>query len=159
MVCVTEKFIFCNLNESYFLGVEMSTDDETPSTSEDKKPSALKTFNNAGTSPRPSSPAKTVLFHEDVKVEDDIEDGIEAVEELFKGGTVPTNDFRDKWLDFQEVNKDEFKKTFSDDKTEQQYITFNPPNFVDLRQNTRPVDWLKLLKRYLSSLFTYSLFT
>lgn len=124
----------------------MSTDDE-PSSDHMKK---VKSFKHAGTNPKEPH----TLDHKSmVKFEDEIEDGVEAVEDLFKAGVI-TNDSREKLIDFQEVDEKDFKSTFYGDNSKQQYISFRPPHHVDLRP-TSSFNLRKFVKRLCFITFTH----
>lgn len=120
--------------------MELSSDDETPSTSEDMLRPILKQKRAKGLLDKKTS------FAADVFLEDEVESAVEAVEDLFKGDLVSSTG--EKWDDFHEVDKEEFRSTFYED-TNQRFVSLHPPEFVDLRARlAEPVDWLRMLKRF-----------
>lgn len=129
----------------FYAGVELSTDEDT-SSDQKKKVS----FKDAAVQQKEATTSTTnkVKLDDDEQLDEDeeVEDGVEAVEELFKEG-IMTSEFKEKWADFQEVNEQDFKTTFYEDNTKQHYISFNPPNHVDLRPRPGPFNWWKFVKR------------
>lgn len=124
----------------YFVGVELSTDDETPSLSEKEKTHLLENADHKLKGSKTST-----WSSEPVNTTEEVEDGVEAVEDLFEKDSI-AHHLNENWDDCQNVNEEQFKTTYYEN-TPQQFMTVSPNNFIDLR-NTRSNDgWYKFIVR------------
>lgn len=126
----------------YKLGVELSSDDETTSSiSEEPKP-ILKAA--GGTSDKTN--IKEVTYAPAVVFDEEVEDAVEAIEDLFTGD-MSSDEEKQRWKDFHEVDSEEFGKTFEEAKDSDRYVTLHPVPHIDLRES-RSIQWRRILTRY-----------